>query len=281
MAEKTKKGKRVLIVLCAVIVFLLSIVGVLQIGVVSTQNTWTRWKPDYAKTDITPLLEKSVRTDEDYRVLYEQTGLTKLGIDDLLRVNPQRILDIQTAFFLDYETVRTHFGPFTYMEEINGYTYLPLLKDGDILVSASTYTSFFRYGHSALVVEGATGTILESVSAGYNSALGYAETFSSRVNFLVLRPKADECVKAQVVEYAKTELLGKPYLLTTGIFSPKYYENGVGGTHCAHLVWQAYRHFGIDLDATGGAVVTPQDLARSPSVELVQAFGFDLDYLWS
>ncbi len=280
MAEKTKKRKRIVAVLCAVAFFLLGIVGVLEIGVL-TQQGWTRWKPDYEKIDIEPLLKKTERTDEDYLVLYKQTGLTRLGIDDLASVNPKRVLEIQDAFFKEYAVTRTHFAPFTYMEKIDGYTYLPLLKDGDILVSATTYTSFFRYGHSALVVEGATRTLLESVSIGHVSAFGPAESFTSYASFLVLRPKVDESVKAQVVAYAKEELLGVPYLLTAGIFTQKYDEGKVDGTHCSHLVWQAYKRFGIDLDATGGAVVTPRDIALSPQVELVQAFGFDLDTLWS
>jgi uncharacterized protein YycO len=76
-------------------------------------------------------------------------------------------------------------------------------------------------------------------------------------------------------------MIGIPYRLTTGILYKKYDENGLRYSQCAHFVWYAYKKFGIDLDSNGGAIVKPQDMALSPQVELVQAFGFDFDKLWS
>ena len=84
----------------------------------------------------------------------------------------------------------------------------------------------------------------------------------------------------ELVEFAKTELLGIPYRFTLGIFYKKFPEN-IRVSQCAHLVWYAYRKFGYDLDSTGGGVVKPQDMALSPYVDVVQAYGFDLDTLWS
>ena len=74
-------------------------------------------------------------------------------------------------------------------------------------------------------------------------------------------------------------MLGVPYRLTTGVFSKKSPRN-LKTSQCAHFVWYAYKKFGIDLDSNGGKVVKPQDIALSDKVELVQAYGFNLDTLW-
>ena len=62
------------------------------------------------------------------------------------------------------------------------------------------------------------------------------------------------------------------------------YPQGSGrrpyATHCSHLVWQAYKHFGYDIDSDGGPLVTCNDIARSDLLEVVQVYGFDPDALW-
>ena len=66
-----------------------------------------------------------------------------------------------------------------------------------------------------------------------------------------------------------------------GILSFQYNEDSFTRTQCAHLVWYAYRHFGVDLDSNGGLVVTPPEMANSPYVEVVQIYGFDPVKLWT
>jgi uncharacterized protein YycO len=107
-----------------------------------------------------------------------------------------------------------------------------------------------------------------------------AETFTDLANFLVLRPKLEQSVKTEIAQYVKENMLNVPYRLTTGIFTKKYDEN-FPNSQCAHFVWHAYKTFGVDLDSNGGAIVKPQDIALSDKVEVVQAYGFDLDKLWS
>jgi len=67
--------------------------------------------------------------------------------------------------------------------------------------------------------------------------------------------------------------------LTTGILSKKNQKNP-NRTHCAHLVWRAFKQFGIDLDSNGGKIVKPQDIANSPHLEVVQIYGFHPEKLW-
>lgn len=280
--NKITRRKRWIAAICAVVLFVVTVLGVLQLGCVYTKNTWDYWQPDYAKRDITGLLDKETLSDEEYELLYRQTGLTKLAIDDMRfdDSGKAQILKIQDCFFAEYPVKSRLFAPFTYMDELKDRTQLCRLKDGDIIVSASTRVSWWRYGHASIVINGELGTIAESITMGTVSRTDVASCFNEMANFIVLRPKVDERLKEEIADYVEAEMLGIPYRLTTGIFTKKYQEE-LKFSQCAHFVWYAYKKFGIDLDSTGGAVVKPQDIALSNQVEVVQVYGFDLDKLWS
>lgn len=288
---RRKKRKRIWITIaCVVCSFVLLAVGVLsafQIGCWHNQNTLRFWTPDYEQVDISSLLTKETLTEEEYDLLYRQTGVTKIGIDDMRTsfTGRQNLLSIQKNFFRDYEEYSRMFGPFTYTEEIeySSSAELPVvadMQDGDILVSTSMYFSWWRFGHSALVVDGDGKRILEALEPGYTSETSSVNTFRFRANFILLRPKVDEEIKAQVVEYAKTELLGLDYSFMVGLLSKKYNGKTPDKSQCAHIVWLAYKQFGIDLDSNGGKIVTPHDMYKSEYMEVVQVFGLDLDKLW-
>lgn len=279
--KKTKRGRKVLCWLLGIILPLGAVFGGLQLGCMRSEKAIQHFTPDYAKIDLRPLLEKAQRTDEEYETLYRQTGLTRLGIDGLIADRKaHKIVEIQRVFFKKKTTTVDQFAPFTYDYETDVYMPMAKLEDGDIIVTSTTWFSWWRYGHAALVVDGEHNEILESISPGTVSKFNKAQTFQDLADFMILRPKADAATKTSVVEYAKSEMVGIPYRLTVGILSKKYKEDGVKGTHCAHLVWYAYKRFGIDLDSTGGGVVKPRDMALSDKVDLVQAYGFDLDGLW-
>ncbi|MBQ8322364.1 MAG: hypothetical protein IJX91_00175 [Clostridia bacterium] len=285
MAKKRtvkNRKKRLLAILGAVVLFVVVVLGVLQLGVVYTENSWDNWKPDYEKADIGGLLKKAELTEADYETLYAQTGLTRLGIDGLLAAGKRdRILAIQEHYFADHEAEARHFAPFTYQEEVNANAAFAIVEDGDVIVSASVRVSWFRYGHAALVVDGANERILEAISPGCESEMNYVSAFQSFSNFIILRPKVEKETKAEIARYARENMVDIPYRLTEGVLSKKYAPEGLTGTQCAHLVWYAYKRFGYDLDSTGGAVVKPRDMAQSPLMEVVQVYGFDPDTLWS
>lgn len=282
--KKTKsRKKKLLIALAAFFFFVISVLAFLQVGSMYTAKKWTHFSPDYEKADILPLLTKAERSEEEYDILYRQTGLTKLGIDDLIEQKQiERIVEIQESFFKEHEIWVNHFNPFTYQEELkNESAPIGNVKDGDIFVTGTTRVSWLRYGHAALVVDGKNRMIVESVGPGTKSEYNPIECLSVMANFMILRPKASEEIKAQVVDFAKNNLVELPYQLTVGLFTKKYKENEIKTTQCAHLVWYAYKKYGIDLDGNGGWLVKPQDIALSEQVEIVQVFGFDLDKLWS
>ncbi len=280
--RQPNKRRRILAVLCGILLFVVAVLGALEMGVLYTGNTWKHWYADYEKVEIAPLLEKEELGEEEYGLLYRQTGLTRLAIDDMCGQadGRARILQIQEIFVKEQRTKRRHFAPFTYMDVIEGSTMFCDLKDGDIIVSATTSVSWWRYGHACIVVDGKLRLIAEAVGPGTKSELANASVCDEYADFLVLRPKVDEQTKEAIARYVKEEMLDVPYRFTVGILSKKY-KKEFKATQCAHFVWYAYKKFGIDLDSNGGGLVKPQDIALSSQVELVQAFGFDLEKLWS
>lgn len=285
--NKEKRGKksflkRFTVMLCAIVIFVGAVLGVLQIGVWYADSSWEYWQPTYEKQDIRGILSKEELSEEDYETLYRQTGFTKLGIDGLRENNAeQRILDMQEALFAKYPIKAHHFNPFTYMDVHDSSVRIPMaaLEDGDIIVTATTRVSWWRYGHAALVIDGKRERIIESIGPGSNSEINFADCFSDYSSFMILRPKVSPEIKAQVVEFAENNLMDLHYRFSVGIFGRKF-EEDIKSSQCAHLVWYAYKKFGIDLDSTGGAVVKPQDMANSDLVEVVQAYGYNLDTLW-
>ncbi len=271
--------KAVLIPLCMILSIAL-VFGILYLGVVHNLNFEVHWTPDYAKVDILPLLSKSELTDEDYKILFEQTGLTQIGISDLLLAgDTDQILKIQENYFEEQIPINEKFAPFSQLQLIGGRTTLTNLEDGDIIVSSSTFVSWFRCGHAAIVVDGGKGLLLNAVTPGEDSVIVGLSEFNSRANFMVFRPKLSKEERAAAAAYAKEKLKDKPYDLTVGVLSKKYKEY-IKGTHCAHSVYAAYKSVGIDLDSNGGPVVTPKDIAKSEYLELVQTFGFNPSEYW-
>ena len=279
--QKRSIKRRLCIAVLSLALFVGAVLGYLQLGVVYSEKTWENWYPDYAKEDISVILSKTTLTDEDYQTLYEQTGLTKLGVDSTLaRYGKSRILKIQDFYFEEHPMKVNHFNPFTYLEEIDEKATFCAVEEGDIIMSSTTYVSWFRYGHAALIV-GEDGSTVESTSPGSESEINHINAFARLANFVVLRPKFDKELKAQVAAYARENLVGLPYRMMTGIFTKKYKDGqDPKYTQCAHIVWSAYKKFGIDLDSTGGRVVKPQDMYLSEHVEIVQIFGFHPEKIW-
>ena len=239
------------------------------------------WSPDYAKIEISGLLDKTELSDSDYEVLYSQTGLTRLGIDGLLANDRKdRILQIQELYFSVERITYRSILPYVAVGYLDGYGVLCALEDGDIIVSASTSIAGIRVGHAALVVDGKQRTVLESLQIGYDSSFADAETETEMSTYMVLRPTGIPLeTRKAVAEYAKNELVGVPYNQIIGLIPRKYTEE-ITSTHCSHLCWYAYKKFGYDIDSNGGILVAPRDIANSSYFEVVQIYGFDPEKLW-
>lgn len=286
-----QKREKILYRACAVFLSVLVILFALVAGVMianSVADKNVRYTPDYERIDLAPILEKGDLTDGDYDVLYRQTGLTKIGVQAVLQdlVNTEtplsRLREFQEAFFAEQERLHETISPITQRDYYAYPAPFVPLETGDVIVSASTHSLGWRHGHAAIVVNN-FGTTLESICLGVPSALttnGF-EYFAECSTFMVLRMKdADKKTREEIGAAARKELCGIPYSISVGVFSKKDQGRQAKMTQCAHLVWQAYKNFGYDIDYNGGAVVAPCDIARSPYFEVVQIYGFHPDKLW-
>lgn len=244
---------------------------------ISENNSFV-WSPNYEQIDIRSLLSKEELSDEDYKTLYEQTGLTKIGIDRTLEhgeLGRSRVLTIQKNYFKEHTFYSTEFGIWMCTDYIKEYVRNTYLEDGDIIVTASTHLGSIRIGHAALVVDGENEEILEAAAYGETSSIATVDGFNNRINFLVLRPKASKELKNEVVNYAKNSLVDIPYSAFSSSFT-----DSIRKTQCAHIVWYAYHKFDFELLKNDKLIVLPYDLASSEEVEVVQTFGFDPNVLW-
>ena len=284
MTKAKKLSKKIIsLIVCGVFVLALALTAFsLQIWF-WVEDGIECWCPDYEKVDLDEYLNKPL-SDEDYEVLFRQTGLTKIGVDRALkRGNSGRnvIKQIQHDFFEKHEVKNGQVAPYTCTDYIGEYIETTFLEDGDIIITSSTHISGVRIGHAGLVTDGNGERVLEANAYGTFSKISNITSYTDRVNFMIFRPNpdlVDESTIKNVVDYAVNNLVDIPYEGLSGLLTDK---NKIEKTQCAHVVWYAYRQFGIDLDSNGGQMVMPQDIANSSYLQLVQVFGMDPDKLWT
>ena len=273
-----------LAVLFGIIAFLALLCAALLIADAAVDAS-ARVLPSYAREDIAQLLEQESWSESDYETLYLQTGLGRAALDEM-KDDPERILTFQDALFYDGDLAHEEVAVTTKRDIFADTRYrAPMvdLQDGDVLITSTCHSFGWRNGHAALVVNGANGSLLESVSLGIPSTItAYgSDWFCYGTNFMVLRLKdAGEEARTEIAQTARERLYNVPYSLTVGFLSPKDQGETPQGTHCSHLVWQAYHYFGYDIDSDGGPLCTAQDISRSDLFEVVQVFGFDPVKLW-
>lgn len=219
-------------------------------------------------------------SDEDYQTVFSQTGLGKSAVNKLLR--SRNFLGIQNYYDYymqnkDFECSRE--GLVAYHEYITDEDGNRLenpqfadLQNGDIIITLSIHTFGWRHGHAAIVTDAQNGTTVQAVMMGEKSAFGHIQEWKKFPMVAVLRAKdMDATTRQGIADYAKNNLVGLEYSLFAGMFGIE--EEILQQTQCAHLVWYAYNQFGVDIDSTGGDVVTPKDILKSDKLEIVQVYG--------
>lgn len=251
------------------------------------------YTPDYPEEDIIPYLEKEALTEEEYHILYRQTGLSRIAVDTLQKENrienevenrkqnriEEIMLALQKRFFAEVE-IDCECDSLIFREVLKtqdtelqlsdtNTAIMPVLENGDILITFNTHFLGWRNGHAAIVVDAEKGLTLEALTLGRDSAVLSLKSWAARPSFAVLRlAEASKEQRAEIAAYAEEALVQLPYHLTAGIGGGE-----ISGTQCAHLVWCAYQKFGYDLDSDGGWIVTPKDLYESPLLEVIQLYG--------
>ena len=270
------RKKRSVKTLMVVISMFLLLAVVLEAGVFAEHYFYRPYSPNYEKKDISSLLNKGALSQEDYNLLFEQTGLSSEAIDDFLKVgDKQSVLEIQNDFFGGYSANSSQFAPFTCYHYVDKNIKTAILKNGDIIVTPTTHFSIFRVGHSSLVVDGETEDTVTSTEYVTKSYIENISGLTDRPSFVILRPKDSEKAQA-AAKYAQENLLDLQYSISVGVIGKKFPEK-IKRTHCGHLVWYAYKSQGVDIDSNGGLVVLPSDIINSPELKIVQVFGMDVN----
>lgn len=245
--------------------------------------------PDYAQLDLTQVLNKAVLDEEDYSLIFQQTGLGRSAADKLLSAGEagRAIRQTQADFFAPAEmSCDPLLGWFTredHLKDTSGErVWAPEMVDlqpGDIILTLSTHSLGWRHGHAGLVVETGDGlATLECVVLGTNSQVMNAGHWRAYSNYAVLRVKGlDTAQRRACADYALEHLVDIPYHLTSGFIGPKAPDpdSFYFGLHCSYLVWYAWNAMGVDLDSDGGRLASTYDLLHSDQVEIVQIFGMD------
>lgn len=303
---KSKVLKRLIITLISIV----SVAAALGIAVLGffvaywvTDATAYTWTPTYEKLSDEELqaLYENAQTDEEFDKLFEQTGLTKIGIERARQRQSgwERVKQIRDSYFMPRTVRCSPYAPLICTDHIDDHSTEIFLEKGDILITSSTHFSSFRIGHSGIVADPQSSMpIWQATQIGDEN--GYASVrsgFTNRMNFMVVRikPQAFNCQSVDdeeykraindVVSFITTDLKDAIYSPFTGVFTPK---NDCKYTSCSHLIWYGFMHFdddnggarNIDLDCNGRLLATPKNISESEYVELVQTFGFDPDKMY-
>ncbi|MBR5246083.1 MAG: hypothetical protein IKV25_01775 [Clostridia bacterium] len=225
-------------------------------------------------------------TTEDYEVVLSQTGLGKPAFDSLVsQGRTDKIEEYREYFLMDKDYYCYREGVFACHESIqdgNGeFVDNPPFADirnGDILVTLSIHSLGWRHGHAAIVTDAEKGVCVQAVMVGAKSNYGYVNTWKDFPMVALLRVKDENEETAQeIASFAESKLMGLPYSLFSGIITGRDSEKIPFATQCAHLVWYAYYHFGIDISPQGGRIITPYDFLKSEKLEVVQVYGSILE----
>lgn len=269
------------------------------------------WSPEYSREELQTVAEKKVLSEEEYRLLFYQTGLSRRAVEGIpLSERMQVLQEAQEAFFLN-PAVSCERSTLISWEERNQDRHLPRLwglQEGDILITFCSHAFGWRNGHAALVVDARNGQTLEAVVMGQDSCLQETEKWRSYPSFLVLRLRGCSGEQgSKIAALAISRGQGIPYGFwqdflehlngkkQTGTELEQAGGKAAAGelpdessaediefrdTDCSHLIWRIYQSFGVDLDSNGGFFVTPADIAKSPCLEIVQMYGIDVDKVY-
>lgn len=216
------------------------------------------YTPDYPREELNQLLIKESLTEEDYNLLFLQTGLGPAGVDQLFQEGRQgSLLYLQERFFMPvrYECRQANFfcrGE-RLLSPVGGevreaclqhggesldmaddvFDFLPTARTGDVLVTFSGHVFGWRSGHAGLVVDGEAGLTLEAISLGKVSEICQLASWENYPCFALLRLKGGtEEEAAEIASYAVANLEKVPYdvlRLTDGL-SVNFVSAGKDGT---------------------------------------------------
>ncbi len=271
--------KRILSIIALSLALILAVYGI--VSVVTLHNN-AFFSPEYEKTDLIPILEKSVFTAEDYKTIFYQTGLGKCAVDEIKDDEDfiDRVLSFQENFFNKNEVVCVREAITTSMEYSVSETgaYIKAfeifdVKPGYVLIMESSHSFLWRHGHAGIAVD--KDKVLEAPIIFEPATIYSVSSWEYYPTFIMLRLKdaTDEELKTIATE-AYDDLMGITYSPLAGVFNKKQ-GNAPKTVQCAYLVWYAFYKQGINIDKKGDSIVTVKNIKNSDMFEVVQIYGYD------
>lgn len=255
---------------------LLIVVFVASMWQYNTENT-VIYTPDYPRENISYLLKKNNLSADDYMTIYEQTGVSPYAAKEMIEDgNYETLQQLNELYFKEQEIEKNFIAYPITVEEQNKEQTTPIadLKKGDILITFNTHTMGWRHGHCAIVLDEKRNTLLEHMAIGEVSCETSLGSWGEYPSFVVLRYN-DEKIAQKAVEYAQKNLIEIPYNILAGVIKKDKTDEKNPSSHCSHIVWQAYKSAGVDIDKNKGIFVTPKDIAMSDELEVIQIYGMN------
>ncbi len=289
MTIKTKKIKHKKLIFISLILIMIFIVISIMEMIIEPMGYY---RPDYEKTDIIPILEKTELSEDDYKELFYQTGLGKTAVDEILSdkiSGKNTMLNFQENFFRSNNILCESIGIITSQESLVNEENKPIYgfdlatyKNGYVLITKATHSLGWRHGHAAIVTDAENMETLEAVILGSNTMLQNINKWRVYPSFMMLKIKdaSDEDLD-EIAKFAKENLNDIPYGLTVGLTSKKNPEpENISSTQCSHLVWYPFMQHDFNIDSDGSWLVTPKDIANSDLFEIVQVYGVNPKDIW-
>ncbi len=276
-----KLRKKKLLVLISLGIIIIGVILYIFINPILTEPKETKFED--ISYIVNKLNKKESLTLNEFNTLSVQTGLSKTSIEKFLtKYEPNKLYDYQNDHLKNQEEVISTFFLGSYQHELKN-NHLPFVdvQNGDILITSTSHTFGYRHGHSGIVVDIDKGLTVESYTPFSNSKYDKLYTWLAFPEVMVLRLKEEyRDILSDVIEYTKNYLVGVKYSLLASTKAKFTTSTSPKKTQCSHLVWAAFYAYGIDLNSDGSWLVTANDIARSPYLEVVEVKGFNYTQLW-
>ena len=284
MSKKTGKGKKIAILLAAILVA--ALFGVYTAEMITEANA--RFIPGYEMIELMELagMGSGDFSGEEYALLFRQTGLGKAAVDSVFSSaeDPASVLAAyQEKFFNPPEYTCYNIGIGTQEERfldkkgnaVFGFE-IADVRTGDIVVSKLTHSVGWRHGHAGIVIDAGKGKTFEAIYPGTLTMVQDLSKWRTFPTYIQLRHKDPEIGEAAAA-IAVEDLSGVYWRHHAGILGR---SDKPGSTQCSHLIWHAFGKLGYDINSSRLWPVTPKGLVNSEHLEVVQIYGVDPERIW-
>ena len=244
--------------------------------------------PQVDTIDLSPILSKPLLDEADYALIFEQTGIAMPLVQELQTMPhfTEKMLKFQADYLKKRHFKWVYLFPITFEErlvdtennEVKGYDIGPY-HNGYILFTKAAHSFGWHHGHCGIVIDEKHGKTLEALNFGQGCATQNISKWEYYPSFKMMRLKnASLVTQNEIAQFAYAHLIDARYhLIAFKNMTPDFIPSE---TQCALLIWQAFYHFGYDLDYQNNLFVTPKSLASSPLLEILQIYGFNPKKVW-